>query len=278
MTKIGVLVICVLAGSAMAETYKEQHQSELDKALKRLNEMCGTSITLAPIDWAAWEKASGKAQDCRPIIETVYEACRQDRADKPHPAGQAFVKASVKSLSCALLPDKGKSEEKVTFENGKISLSRVPMYSPTGDVPRLLYAHDAFAKVEDAKRAWDIENIDQPEATKKLQHCGDDMKLVIDIASWRQVGDGKLPTRLDIGEMCGIYASGVGNVCEEHKAAVRKKFDTFRCTYSKAVNGKATVAFKGKEIVVQSSTTIGFGDGAVVREAVAKKLGVKLKK
>lgn len=273
-----VFVIMVFGSVAIAETYKERNQGELDRALARTNEACGgTTITLAPIDWTAWEKVGGKAQDCAPIISTVANMCSND-SGKPHVAGQAFVKEKVKSLACGMIPDKGKPEEKVTAQNGVITFTRVPQYSPTGEVPRLLYADPVFAKVFDIKREWDIVNIDTPEAAKNLvKHCGDDMKLTIDIASWRVAGNGQLPNALDVGEMCRIYAGGLATVCESEKAAARKKFDSFRCSYSKAIKGKAKVSFKGREVVVESSPTIGFGDGELVREAVMKKLGKKAK-
>lgn len=281
MSRWLLLTLVLAPAIAAADSYKDGYQQDLDKTLARTNTMCGTTLTLAPIDWAAWEKAGAKAQDCRPIIEAVREVCRKERKDEPHPAGQAFVKEKLKSFRCTILPDNNKSEEQVTIQDGVVTFARVPQYSPTGEVMRLLFKDASFAKVTNVKREWDLENVDTPIASESLKKsCGDDMKLTIDIASWRLAGqDGtNVPTRLDIGEMCKIYASGVADLCSDGKDTVRKQFDGMRCGYSKAVKGKATVAFKGREVVVSSSTTIGFGDGSVVREAVEKKLGKKPKK
>jgi hypothetical protein len=280
MAKWALLALVLTPAIAAAESYKDRHQSDLDQTLERTNKMCGTAITLAPIDWAAWEKASGKAQDCAPILDALKLVCRQDNKDEPHPAALAFMKDKVKSVRCALLPDNNKSEEKVTIQGGVITFARVPQYSPTGEVVGMLLRTAELAKLPDVRREWEIENVDGPKAAESLKkRCGDDMKLTIDLASWRLAGkDGNLPNALDIGEMCQIYASGVADACNDDKTVVRKQFDVVRCSYGKAIKGKATVAFKGREVVVTSGPTIGFGDGALVREAVDKKLGTKKKK
>ncbi len=271
------IVVCV--SSASAESYRDRLQADLNQALAKLNTSCGTSITLVAPDWAAWEKANAKAQDCAPIMDAIRAACLNDQGTA-HPAGQAFVKAKVTAVKCGLLPDNNKSEEKVTIEKGIVVFTRVPGYSPTGDAPRLLHASPAFQGIADAKREWDLENVDAPKAAEGLKkRCGDDAKLTIDIASWKAAGDSgnNIPKALDIGEMCSIYASGMSDVCRDHKDAVRKKLDGLRCTYKKAQKGKASVAIKGREVVVTSSSTIAPGDGKLVREAVEKHVGKKAK-
>ena len=118
---VAFLAVLSSESLATAQSYREQVEGRLNEALARTNKMCGTNLELAAPDWAAWEKAGAKAQDCTPILDALTQACRQDKSSEPHPAGQAFVKDKVKSVKCALLPDKNKSEEKVSIESGVVS-------------------------------------------------------------------------------------------------------------------------------------------------------------
>lgn len=270
--------ITLTIGTAAADRRK---QADLDEELKRMNDTCGTSITMAPVDWAAFDKA-GAGQACE-IVVVLKRACQKDRSNDPHPAAQAFVKTTVKSMSCALMtptPGVNKAEVKLSIKNGVLAYQVTPGYNSRDETTRALWNDPAFAPLEGVVTEWDIENVKLPAAVKELrERCGDGMNMTIDLASWRKAGkDGKMvPTRLGIVEMCSTYASGLGDVCEDDKTAAQR-FSGIRCGYGGDKISKPQVTIKGKEVVVVSGTTLGFGDGKHIREALQKKQGKPAKK
>src|SRR5512134_417092 len=104
------LSLVALAGSTTtaASAESDPYSDEAKRWLEFVNRDCGTSITLEPMDVADLKaRQGGTVNFCGRVFDQLRTYCQQSdgpQAGKPHPAGQAFVKENIQSISCKIGP------------------------------------------------------------------------------------------------------------------------------------------------------------------------------
>lgn len=257
MSVVALAASTTTPANADADPYTE----EAKRWLGFVNRDCGTNITLEPMNVADLKaRQGGTVNFCGRVFDQLRSYCQQSdgpQAGKPHPAGQAFIKENVKSISCKIGPDADKPVVKVSLKSSVLSFETTPKFSTQSETDEAMRKEPTLSKIWPKRRVWDLENIQIPEAARHLKSaCGDDMTLKIDVPSWQ--ARGKLLSYPDAAaaDICANYARGIMKACGENKAKTRAKVSGIQCGLlpAKQEDAEAQIKIANKQVVVMLGT------------------------
>lgn len=247
-----VIPLLWLASSTIASA--DSFTDELERWLGFVNRDCGTAIRLE-VNGAELKARGASTSNCTGAFDELRRYCQQD-SGKPHPAGQEFVKQHVKAISCKVGPDGDKPVVKVSVRGGVLALQTTPGFGAQG-IAEAMRSDPALSKIWVKRRVWDLENLDLPDASKRLKGaCGDDVAMTIDVASWQ--ARGKLLGYPDaaVADICSNFAGGLVKACQSDKAKTRARVTGIRCGLLPASkeDDPPQIRIVNKQVIVQLGT------------------------
>jgi hypothetical protein len=251
---VSVVTIAMSTSTTKAEADEDPYTREALRELGWINNECGTNITLAPIDKATFEKYSGGMVAPCKIFGALRPFCHQD-SGKPHPAGQAFIKENIKTISCTMTPDTDKPEVKLSISGGNLSYRISPKWSIGSETEEALKKDATFKKIFEKRRVWDLQNVQIPEQTAKIKEtCDADVKMTIDIPSFQARGYVLSYPDLAVADLCMSFGYGIYDSCKEDKAGTLSRVRGIRCSMTREESdANAKVRIVNNEVVVEVS-------------------------